>query len=242
LHFLQHTKIVVPFSLGRSIRGLSFNENILFDPFGKMCKDLLHGVDREIVVNELFSKYTQEQKKYSAADIVYLKNNLKLKQFPAWSLVLPWNKISIEKKFKTYPDKFYLNRSKHNLTLENSSTVSIVKALYSLESAESQISQTEALLISIKKYGLKNNNDCPKFNILVKDGEWRWIMDDAGNHRAYILSLLDFEYFEGVVSSVIYKNKAASWENVKNGTYSIEEAESIFDACFDGLKPIRGIV
>ena len=33
VHFFPYTKVSVPFCLGRTIRGVSFNENILLDPY-----------------------------------------------------------------------------------------------------------------------------------------------------------------------------------------------------------------
>lgn len=241
LRFMPFTRVIVPFSLGRSVRGLSFNKNFMLDPYGKLCMDIFNGADHKDIISDLLITFKKE-KDLRAADIVHLRNNIKLRKYPAWAIVMPWEKLSIEEKFESYPDIFYKNRSSKDLTFENSSRLSIIETMYSSKSLESKVNQMKKLFKSIKRHGLKKNTNLPKINILVKANEWRWFMGDAGNHRSYVCSCFDFEIFEGRVSSIIYKNEVNSWLNVKNGTYSSEEAETIFDSYFDGSNVLRGIV
>ena len=241
LRFMPFTRVIVPFSLGRTVRGLSFNKNFMLDPYGKLCMDIFNGTDHKDIISDLLITFKKE-KDLRAADIVHLRNNIKLRKHPAWAIVMPWEKLSIEEKFESYPDIFYKNRSSKDLTFENSSRLSIIETMYSSKSLESKVNQMKKLFKSIKRHGLKKNTNLPKINILVKANEWRWFMGDAGNHRSYICSCFDFEIFEGRVSSIIYKNEVNSWPNVKNSTYSSEEAENIFDSYFDGSNVLRGIV
>ena len=241
LRFMPFTRVIVPFSLGRTVRGLSFNKNFMLDPYGKLCMDIFNGADHKDIISDLLITFKKE-KDLRAADIVHLRNNIKLRKYPAWAIVMPWEKLSIEEKFESYPDIFYKNRSSKDLTFENSSRLSIIETMYSSKSLESKVNQMKKLFKSIKRHGLKKNTNLPKINILVKANEWRWFMGDAGNHRSYICSCFDFEIFEGRVSSIIYKNEVNSWPNVKNSTYSSEEAENIFDSYFDGSNVLRGIV
>ena len=67
-------------------------------------------------------------------------------------------------------------------------------------------------------------------------------MGDGGNHRSYILSCLDNDFFNARVSAVINKNDVYNWYNVKNKTYTAKEAESIFDSYFNGSNVLRGLV
>lgn len=67
-------------------------------------------------------------------------------------------------------------------------------------------------------------------------------MGDGGNHRSYILSYLGYDFFEARISAIINKNDVASWHNVINGTYSVNEANEIFDSYFNGSKVFRGMV
>ena len=241
LRFMPFTRVIVPFSLGRTVRGLSFNKNFMLDPYGKLCMDISNGADHKDIISDLLITFKKE-KDLRAADIVHLRNNIKLRKYPAWAIVMPWEKLSIEEKFESYPDIFYKNRSSKDLTFENRSRLSIIETMYSSKSLESKVNQMKKLFKSIKRHGLKKNTNLPKINILVKANEWRWFMGDAGNHRSYICSCFDIEIFEGRVSSIIYKNEVNSWPNVKNSTYSSEEAENIFDSYFDGSNVLRGIV
>ena len=105
-HFLPYTKIMLPFHLGRTIRGVSFDKNFYQDPYGKLCTDISEGVDYKILYSNL-QKELDREKNLSAAEIIHLDNNIILKNYPAWSIVMPWEKIDIKKKFNSYPSIFF---------------------------------------------------------------------------------------------------------------------------------------
>ena len=67
-------------------------------------------------------------------------------------------------------------------------------------------------------------------------------MGESGNHRSYILSCLNHEFLTARINLVINKKDIRNWYNVKNGTYSVEDAEIIFDSYFDGINILRGII
>ena len=67
-------------------------------------------------------------------------------------------------------------------------------------------------------------------------------MGDGGNHRSYILSCLNHDYFTARINSIIDKSQVSDWHNVRNGTYSKSDAEDIFDSYFDGTNVLRGMV
>ncbi len=240
IRFLPFTRVVVPFSLGRTIRGTSFNANFTEDPYGKLCMDIFKGEDDKVIFENLLNAFKIE-KDLNASDIVKLKNH-NLMNYPAWAVVMPWEKQSIKEKFENYPHTFYKNRSNNNLIFDDNSRLSIIETMYSSESIKSKINQMKKLYLSIKNNGLKKNNDLPKINIMIDSNEWRWFMGDAGNHRSYICACCDYKLFEGRIASIINKNKISSWPNVKNGTYSIKDAEKIFDNYFDGSNVLRGVV
>lgn len=239
--FLPYTKLTVPFSLGRTIRGVSFNKNFKLDPYGRLCIDISNGIENKLIFNELFKEFEKE-KYLSAAHIVHLGNNANLKKYPAWAVVLPWEKINIEYKFDTYPEIFYQNRNSKLLNFKSRSRQSIINMMYSSESLENKIKQMTELYKSIKKNFIKKNINLPKINILIKGEEWRWFMGDAGNHRSYIFSIIGHDFFEARIDSIINKDDLVNWHNVKNGTYSISDAENIFESYFNGRNIMRGIV
>ena len=241
LHFMPYTKLVVPFSLGRTIRGSSFEKNLTQDPYGRLCMDIFNDVDNKILFKNVLKQFIRERD-LTAADIVHLSGNTKLNKYPAWALVMPWDKLSINENNESYPDLFYSNRSSNDLSFKGSTRLTIIETMYSYKSVESKVNQMQKLYKSIKRHGLKKNSNLPKINILIKENEWRWFMGDAGNHRAYICSCFEFKSLESRVSSIINKKEVNSWPNVINGTYSVEEAESIFDSYFNGSLVLKGVV
>jgi hypothetical protein len=239
--FLPYSSVIVPFSLGRTIRGVSFDKNFYLDPYGKLCNDISSNVSHKIIYENLYLSFEKEIN-LSAADIIRLRNDIKLKKYPAWAIVMPWEKITVEEKFNSYPEIFYRNRRLKGLAFENSSRQAIIDEMHSSRSLESKINQMKKLYESINKsYTVKQAN-MPKINILIKDNEWRWFMGDDGNHRSYILSLINHEFFNARVNSIINKNNAKNWHNVRNGTYSIKDAEEIFDSFFHGSHVLRGVI
>lgn len=213
----------------------------MHDPYGKLVLGIAEGIDKKILTKNVLEEFKRESQ-INAAEIVHLNENTRLRKFPAWAIVMPWERLDVEWRFKTYPDSFYKNRSTNDLTFENSSRLSIIKYMYSAKSAESKVNQMSKIFNSIKSNQFRLNYPLPKINIMVKGDEWRWFMSDAGNHRSYICACLDFEFFDASIGSIINKNDLNSWPNVTNGTYSPKEAEYIFDSFFDGSIVLRGIV
>jgi hypothetical protein len=242
LRFFPYTKIQVPFNLGRTIRGISFKENIMLDPNGKLCKNIFNDISENILFDDI-STILEKESKRSAADIVGLENNINLKNYPAWAIVMPWEKLSIEDKFEKYPQAFFENRLTRGFVFENNSRASIINMMYSSKFAENRVKQMRELYKIIKRNGyVERDSNLPKINILIKDHEWRWFMGDGGNHRSYILSCLNHDYFTARINSVIDKSQVNDWHNVRNGTYSVSDAEYIFDSYFDGTNVLRGMV
>ena len=243
LKLTPYTKIAVPFLLGRSIRGLSFNKNLKKDLFGNFIHEIIKGRDEDMIIESLFS-HLKNEKNSNAAISVGLKNNHNLAKYPAWALVMPWETITIEKKFNIYRKQFINSRSKHNVNVKKNKNLNDEDIFYSYEYAKSQYIQTKKLLENIKKEGFKplKFDDSPKIFVLINNNEWRWCMSGEGNHRAYISSLLGNEDFECVIESIVEKKKISNFYNVKSGLYSYSEANFIFDSYFSGSESLRGIV
>ena len=53
---------------------------------------------------------------------------------------------------------------------------------------------------------------------------------------------LNHDYFTARINSIIDKSQVNDWHNVRNGTYSVSDAEDIFDSYFDGTNVLRGMV
>lgn len=241
IKFIPGSEIKLPFQLGRTIRGLSFKNNLQKDPFGNFALLMNRGQSKKKLIQYLFKKYKSE-KSLDAATKIKLKKNSKLAKFPVWALVMPWDKKNIKNNYLNYPNQFIYNRSKNGMKLDKKNLRNISNHFYSKKVVASQFNQTKNLLESIKKNGLKKSKSLPKVNILINGKKWRWCMSDEGNHRAYILSIIGKSSLHCVVDKVIYKNKIRSCYNVKNGLYSPKEAEKIFNHFFLGDKCIRGLI
>ncbi len=241
LRFMPYSRVRVPYYLGRTVRGVSFDNNLMLDPAARMCKDIFENVDHAITKANLLKVFDQ-QKDMNAADIVHLSNNVKLKNYPAWAIVMPWEKLNIKDIFESYPETFYKNRTSQGLLFKENSRLSIIDVMYSPKFAENRVNQMKKLYKNIKYNGFIQDYNFPKINILIKENEWRWFMGDAGNHRSYVFYFLGHKSFNARVSTIINKKDVNNWHNVKNGIYSIEDAENIFDSYFDGCKTFRGMV
>lgn len=241
--FIPKSKINVPFLLGRSIRGLSFQDNLKKDKFGVFIKNIFQEIDKDTNIRFLFS-HLKKEKFSNAATIVGLKNNLDLAKYPTWALVMPWENISIENKYKNYSKLFIANRSKYKTNIKQQNPLDTEDLLYSYRYADSQYIQTKELLENVKKNGLRSfkYNDSPKIYILIDNNEWRWCMSGEGNHRAYISSMLGNKSFQCAISGIVDKKNISNCYNVKNGLYSLTEAKTIFDHFFLGDRCLRGLI
>ena len=241
--FITKSKINVPFSLGRSIRGLSFQGNLKKDPFGVFINNIFQEKDKDMNIEYLFT-YLKKEKFFDAATIVGLKNNLNLAKYPSWALVMPWEKISIKKKYLTYKDQFIVNRSEYEPSMKKQDNLKGKDFLYSYDYVNSQYIQTKQLLESIKNKGLKTStyNNFPKIYILIDNNEWRWCMSGEGNHRAYISSILGNKSFQCIIEGIVDKKNISNCYNVRNGLYSTTEAKTIFNHFFSRDKCLRGLV
>ena len=152
--FIPKSKINVPFSLGRSIRGLPFKDNLKKDPFGVFINNIFQEIDKDRNIEYLFTHFKKE-KVSNAGKVVGLKSNLNLKKYPVWALVMPWEKISIEKKYKNYSKLFIANRSKYKTNIKQQNLLDTEDFFYSYDYADSQYIQTKQLLESIKKKWIK---------------------------------------------------------------------------------------
>jgi len=235
LRFFPKTNFIAPFALGRTIRGLSFSKNLMKDPFGRVCSDLVHKKSIDGFAENLYEAYLHE-KGTSVSDLLGLPNDNNRENFPSWSLVLPWDELSLEEKQKNYSNAFITNRS------SNGHNFSSGELFYSLEGAESQAHQTYKLYESIVLNGIKTSNKWPRINILIDGDKWVWMMSGEGNHRAYLFYLFGEEKIYSQIDQVVKKQDSSKWPNVINNTYSREEAELIFDRAFNGSSPVRGIV
>ena len=242
VHFIRYFKIKAPYSLGRSVRGLKFQRHDQKDLFSQLVADVIANKDRNLLSQQLYNYY-KEYSHLSSADVVTLPGNNYLSQYPEWALVLPWENQRIEDKFRKYSDYFIDNRTTHGLKIDgNIHNSDSSQTFYSFSGACSQIEQTYKLYQSFSRYGIIQKRNVPIIDILVDRSQWRWMMSCSGNHRCYLMFNMGHSELESRIGKIVKKRDSKHWPNVKNGLYSVEEAEHLFDLVFDGNTAIRGIV
>ena len=235
LKFFRGSVIEVPFSLGRTIRGSSFN-NIDLDPFSKCLsnQDFLN-FDENRFSNELFDYYLIEKSK-KVGDFIDIANR-EIQKLPSWAIAYPWEGLGFYDLQNYYLNLLAENRHDH---LESTKSLVLDNDTHSLDYAKSHGKQFKKLAIKITKEGFNKSFSRPKIYILKNTNNWRWLMAGDGNHRAYIMAALQHKTLPVQVSKVLDRSKAYNWPNVKNNEYSINEAQEIFDVVFDGNSCIRG--
>lgn len=230
------------YSNGVSVRGISF-DNIDRDVFGGALERSV--MSDEFSVNT-FSKILKSRYDYekgiSAGDILELESSHILHNYPAWCIVLPWEKSDIDIIYQQYPSDLLQNRKGNFLEFTSGNREYVLDRVYSYEAAESQAYQTKKLFESISTNGIINSDSLPKVVILRKGGKWKWMMGGQGNHRAYLFKLLGYRYLYAEINQFVDVSNVESWFNVKNGLYTRSEAENIFNKVMDSQIVVRGII
>ena len=249
--FIPKTPLNVPFDLGRTARGIAFknlnNFNLKEDKqdyIGKQYIDQLNGMSNDQLIKNFMSLLHKEEN-LTAADIMNCPNNKYLKCYPAWASVSPWDKLSTKNKYVTYLASFIENRNKHGASFYFTKAELKKEEIYSVDIAISHIKQNEKLIKSFREKGILKPNklSLPRVFILIKNSkEWRWIMASEGTHRSYLFYFFGLKKFSVIIEDVVYRESLESCYNVRNGIYSLEEAEKIFDGIFNGSSYIRGII
>ena len=239
LKFNFSYSIDLPFSLGRTVRGLGFN-NSEKDPYSKIVLDLLNGVSKKKIIQDLYLK-CKKYENYTVNKFINSLSEEKFKSLPLWAIVNPWDRTSVEDSKQSYINSFYKNRLQNNLAFSDNSNFGITSKMYSLKSAESQVIQFDKLLKKIQIYGFKNNfQDLPTAIIFFKENKWFWMMGYSGNHRSHISYELNNEKLKCKIAAIVDFNNLDSCFNVVNGSYNLEQAKLFFNRVVNGLEPIRG--
>ena len=125
-----------------------------------------------------------QESKMNAAEIIGPCAPNFFSEYPAWALVMPWEKMGLRDRFTSYPKIITQNRGMHGLQFDDTITSYSYESVYSYEAAQSQVEQTDALAKYKATWGDKSAN-LPLVYILRNGLQWRWCMTGEGNHRAY---------------------------------------------------------
>jgi len=228
----------LPFSNGRTVRGVKFNSEL--DIYSKTVKDILNEKNTDQIIISLYKKYKSfEPKKVS--DLNSFISNRKLRKYPIWAMLLPWEKGELSNIKQRYLLSFHHNRSENGMRFKDDKLENIETMIYSKDTAKSHVFQFKKLIQKIKKRGyIVNYNDLPTALIFIKDKKWFWMMSSSGNHRAHIMSELKSKNFKCRIVGIIKYSELDRATNVTKKIFNQDEARFFFDKIFKGYKPIRG--
>lgn len=167
------------------------------------------------------------------------QENSQYNQYPAWSIVMPWEAINIDGWMKCVEESVSRENkeSGHNISIEDGwawlGPVTDVKC-------NIEAKRLSTLMRLISKWGYQRSDGVDGdivADILVDEkNQWVW-QSIAGQHRAAVLTGLGYEECYIRIRSVVRREDVIFWPNVVNGFYKQDEALEIFDCVFLGNFP-----
>lgn len=237
LKFFRGSALTVPFSLGRSIRGVRF-DNPELDPFSYcLAKQDMNKFDENRFAED-FHDIALAESNFLVKDFMKDLSNHDISGFPSWTIAFPWEENGFLDLQTKYPKLLLKNREPYV-----QSKISKKGIFMSVnESALSHGVQFRDLIAKILVEGFNPKYPRPRVHLLKNQKSWRWVMAGDGNHRAHTMSALNSLVLPVTISKVVDRSKSNKWPNVVNGEYTQIEAEAVFDLVFKGDVRIRGCV
>jgi len=199
----------------------------------KCAKSLSEGQQYSKIL-EILSIYYKNSSPASIGTLINAGKNSKFNFYPAWEIVMPWDKWNLVQWKERVIQSVEKENSKENCQIG----IEEGWAWFGPVSQNKLIIEARRLtniLQSIQKNGYKrhdfNDGDIDA-TILVSDNDWVW-QSNSAQHRACVLSALDWKEIPIRVSKVVRRDDVRHWPNVLNGTYTISEALFIFDMVFN---------
>ena len=162
-----------------------------------------------------------------ASEAIGLKDSPILNQYPEWALVLPWEDVLIEHRYHSTLKNFLskrLNLKKFYNKMDDKNNENLI---YHDLVWKSHAEQFYKLYNSISINGFKSTNPIP-VNIFVYNDLYRLALSSDGNHRARVAYVLNKKTVPLKLCQIIDVREAEKWTNVKNGLYTINQAQKIF--------------
>jgi len=193
----------------------------------------LRSEERYGLIKKILKEYYDLVSPKSAGHLFDSPKESKLYDYPTWAVIMPWQVENID---------FWMNHVRETVKLENQIKYDINSGwAWTGPSDQNKLSietkRLSVLLDSILINGYKRHNGKDgdiNATILYKDNnEWVW-QASAAQHRACVLSALGRDSIQVRVTKYVKRNEVASWPQVINGFFSVDEALNIFDKIFDG--------
>lgn len=185
--------------------------------------------------------FYQEYQPKNVAELFSLEGELhsELTQLPAFGMVFPWEKSSMQSKLN-HRERFVKEETKKRgkvLSIEHGSPF---HGPISKERGNQQARTLIKLTDSFRGNGYQRRDELDGdilASVLVREKECKYLVKD-GYHRVSVLSGLGHEnipvrILPTSIPAFIYRDEAEYWPNVRNGLYTIGQSLKIFDTMFE---------
>ena len=225
---LLYCNIVINYKLDDLITTSGIRLGSEDDPYHYALKHSLPIIKKNLFIETFVRQIKLKiRKPRKASEALGFGDSKVLANYPEWSLVMPWDEILIEEKYKTYVEQFIKKRSTLKKLNEKLSEKNGDFIMYNELTWESHAEQFYKLYKSISKNSLNNIKIIP-VNLFVYENQYRLSLSDDGNHRARIAYLMNLKSIPLRLSKIINFSDMQNWTNVKNNFYSLQEAKKIF--------------
>lgn len=237
IKLLKHFVFELPFTLGRTIRGVDYSASALDIFLQALEKEKSRPFDLNHFSRLIADVYSDELG-LLISDKIPITHGSLLGSLPLWAMSYPWELQSPFDKVNCYLSMVIANRSSYF----PKSSLRADKHLDPDSFGMSHAIQFSNLLTSILDNGYQPSRSRPGVYILRSGKQWRWVMSGSGNHRSYILNHLGSQSLPAEIIGVINRNHLNQLPLVRQGVYTVRIAEHIFDSVFSGSTSLRGIM
>lgn len=173
----------------------------------------------------------------SVASFYGLGPNSRLNRFPAWAHVLPWAERSPSEMIRWLPPRIRRNRNLHGARIPLLAGRKRIMRLDSTTSTASHGKQFFELSSAMHSEGfwVRCNVEDPFRVWLLRRGKaTRWLVY-SGNHRIAAVAANGIYTVHAELQAVVDERDLRRWSNVANGSFTEDEALTIFENMWDGV-------
>jgi len=242
LYFSPHQRqVVIEVNLNHG-RGLDLFplDNVQSHPFTYAIHCGLNAVERRTKIKEVLSTYYQNILPSSAANWLGLSAGEapSLDNVAATCAVFPWENVSLHRKLEERKVCAIHDNREHGLN------VGLEKGWRNFGPVSQEIVELEtkrlfSLICSIEEKGFVRNTgpggDIGCIVLMKEDGDFRWLVEWGGQHRAAAAAALGLSKVSVRVWQVVRREDVNFWPGVLSGIYTPQSALKVFDSVFSGI-------
>jgi hypothetical protein len=232
---LQSSNIIINYKLNKLITTAGMQLGSKNDPYYFALRSSLPVKNKKLFIKNFIKKIkTRVKNPRNASEAIGIKDSRILSKYPEWALVLPWEDLSIKKRYNSFY-KIFLSKRKNLKIFYNSCKLKDKKNLIYHDLVwKSHAEQFFNLYKSISKKGFKEYNLVP-VHLFKCNNVYRLSLSDDGNHRIRVAYILGMKVVPLKISKIVDLDDINKWKNVKNGIFSKRQAKQIFKNYFNYL-------